>query len=97
MDKQLSNGSRSQWIIFALGISDHYTLVEDGSALEFSRELAARSAECTPEAIAGYKGVMVAIEDGETNLDDWEKVRRQTLESAERAERVAGAKKSTNN
>jgi len=77
------------------GVVSH--LVEDGSALEYSRELAARSAACTPEAIAGYKGVMVAIEDGETNLDVWEKVRRQTLESAERAERVASAKKTTNN
>ena len=77
------------------GVVSH--LVEDGSALEYSKELAARSAECTPDAIAGYKGVMVAIEDGESNLDEWEKVRRQTLESAERAERVADAKKSTNN
>jgi enoyl-CoA hydratase/carnithine racemase len=77
------------------GVVSH--LVEDGSALDYSKQLAARSAECTPEAIAGYKGVLVAIEDGETNLDAWEKIRRQTLESAERAERVASAKKSTNN
>ena len=77
------------------GVVSHF--VEEGSALEYSRELAARSAECTPEAIAGYKGVLVAIEDGETNLDEWEKVRRQTLESAERAERVANAKKTINN
>ncbi len=77
------------------GIVSH--LVEDGSALEYSKELAARSAECTPEAIAGYKGVLVAIEDGETDLDVWEKVRRRTLESPERAERVARAKESTKN
>ena len=77
------------------GIVSH--LVEDGFALEHSRKLAARSAECTPEAIAGYKGVLIAIEDGETNLDEWEKIRRQTLESAERAKRVANAKRTTNN
>ena len=77
------------------GIVSH--LVEEGSALEYSKELAARSAECTPEAIAGYKGVLVAIEDGETDLDVWEKVRRRTLESPERAERVARAKESTKN
>ena len=80
---------------FQAGVASH--LVEDGTALEYSRELAARSSGCTPEALAGYKGVLVAIEDGETDLDAWEKVRRQTLESAERAERVASAKKSTNN
>ena len=80
---------------YQAGVASH--LVEDGTALEHARDLAARSAECTPDAIAGYKGVLVAIEDGETNLDHWEKVRRKTLESAERAERVADAKKSTNN
>ena len=80
---------------FQAGVVSH--LVEDGSALEYSKELAARSAECTPEAIAGYKGVLVAIEDGEKDLDVWEKVRRRTLESPERAERVARAKDSTKN
>ena len=77
------------------GIVSH--LVEDGSALEYSRELAGRTAQCTPDAIAGYKGVLVAIENGETDLTVWEKLRKKTLESPERSERVARAKESTKN
>jgi len=80
---------------FQAGIVSH--LVEDGSALEYSRELAGRSAQCTPDAIAGYKGVLVAIENGETNLTVWEKLRKKTLESPERSERVARAKESRKN
>jgi len=80
---------------FQAGIVSH--LVEDGSAPEYSRELAGRSAQCTPDAIAGYKGVLVAIENGETNLTVWEKLRKKTLESPERSERVARAKESRKN
>ena len=78
---------------FQAGIVSH--LIEDGSALEFSKKLAARVVQCTRDAIAGYKGVLVAIEDGETNLAEWEKLRRETLESTERRERVARAKEKT--
>ena len=77
------------------GIASH--LVEGGSALEYSKELAERAAQCTRDAIAGYKGVLVAIESGETDLTHWEKVRKETLESPERSERVARAKESTKN
>lgn len=80
---------------YQAGVASH--LVEDGTALEYSRQLAVRSAECTPDAIAGYKGVIVSIEDGETNLTKWEELRKRTLESPERAERVARAKESTRN
>ncbi len=72
-------------------------LVEAGSALTYAKELATRSAQCTREAIAGYKGVLVALENGETDLTRWEKLRRETLESPERSERVARAKESTKN
>lgn len=77
------------------GIVSH--LVEDGSALQYSRELAERAAQCTRDAIAGYKGVLVAIENGETDLAEWEKVRKETLESPERRKRVARAKETTKN
>ncbi len=80
---------------YQAGIVSH--LVEEGSALEFSRQLAERSTECTRDAIAGYKGVLVAIENGATDLAEWEKVRKDSLESPERAERVARAKESTGN
>ena len=72
-------------------------LVEAGTALAYAKELAARSAQCTRDAIAGYKGVLVALENGETDLTRWEKLRRETLQSPERSERVARAKESTKN
>jgi enoyl-CoA hydratase/carnithine racemase len=75
------------------GIVSH--LVEDGSALQKARELAKRVLQCTPDAIKGYKGVLTAIENAETDLGNWEKLRRKTLESPERAERVARAKNSS--
>ncbi len=77
------------------GIVSH--LVEAGTALEYAKALATRSAQCTRDAIAGYKGVLVAIENGETDLTRWEKLRKETLESPERSERVARAKESTKN
>ena len=72
-------------------------LVEGGSALAYAKELATRSAQCTREAIAGYKGVLVALENGETDLTRWEQLRKETLESSERLERVSRAKESTKN
>lgn len=77
------------------GIVSH--LVDDGSALHKAKQLAERTARCTPDAVAGYKGVLAAIEDGETDLAAWEELRRKTLESTDRAERVARAKKTTDN
>ncbi len=72
-------------------------LVEGGSALAYAKELATRSAQCTREAIAGYKGMLVALENGETDLTRWEQLRKETLESSERLERVSRAKESTKN
>ena len=80
---------------FQAGVVSH--LVEDGSALEYSKALAERAAQCTRDAIAGYKSVLVAIDNGETDLAEWEKLRRETLESPERSERVARAKEPSKN
>jgi enoyl-CoA hydratase/carnithine racemase len=75
------------------GIVSH--LAAEGSALEKSRELAGRAAKCSHDAVAATKGLLVALESGETDLARWEKIREQILDSPERRESVARARDST--
>ncbi len=77
------------------GVASH--LVAEGSALEKSRELADRAAKCSRDAVAATKGLLVALEAGETDLARWEKIREQILDSPERRESVARARESTDN
>ena len=77
------------------GVVSH--LAAEGSALEKSRELADRAAKCSRDAVAATKGLLAALESGETNLARWEKIREQILDSPERHESVARARESTDN
>jgi enoyl-CoA hydratase/carnithine racemase len=76
------------------GLVSH--LVAEGSALEKARELAQRAAQGTRDAVAASKGLLVALESGETNLARWEKIRQKILDSPERRAAVAGARESAN-
>lgn len=78
---------------FQAGIVSH--VAPTGSALEKSHELASRILQGSPEAVAATKGLLVALESGDTKLRRWEKLRRQILASSERGESVKRAKKST--
>ena len=78
---------------FQAGIVSH--VAPTGSALEKSHELASRILQGSPEAVAATKGLLVALESGDTKLRRWEKLRRQILASSEREESVNRAKKST--
>lgn len=75
------------------GIVSH--LVPAGSALQASRELADRAAQGTRDAVAGTKGLLIALENGESGLARWEEVRREILDSPERRELVSKAKESS--
>ncbi len=77
------------------GVVSHLAVA--GSALEKSRELAGRAAKCSRDAVAATKGLLVALEAGETDLARWEKIREQILDSPERRESVARARDSTDN
>jgi enoyl-CoA hydratase/carnithine racemase len=77
------------------GVVSH--LAAEGSALEKSRELADRAAKSSRDAVAATKGLLVALEAGETDLARWEKIRREILDSPERHESVARARESTDN
>jgi len=72
-------------------------LVAKSTALSESRRLAGRAIDGSRDAVVATKSLLVALEDGETNLARWEKIRREILDSPERRESVARAKKSTNN
>jgi enoyl-CoA hydratase/carnithine racemase len=72
-------------------------LVARGGALEKSRELAGLAAQGNHEVIAATKGLLTALEAGETDLARWEKVRREILASPERRELVSRAKDATDN
>jgi enoyl-CoA hydratase/carnithine racemase len=76
-----------------VGVVSH--LAAEGSALEKSRELADRAAKSSRDAVAATKGLLVALESGETDLARWQKIREQILDSPERRESVARAKDST--
>ena len=77
------------------GVISH--VVAKGSALKNSRELAESVVEGNRDVVAATKGMLFALESGETDLVRWEKIRRKILGSPERRESVARAKKSTSN
>ncbi len=72
------------------GVVSH--IVPSGSALDKSHELASRILQGSPEAVAATKGLLVALESGNTKLGRWEKVRRNILASSERKASVDRAK-----
>jgi enoyl-CoA hydratase/carnithine racemase len=78
---------------FQTGVVSH--VVPAGGTLDKSHELASRILQGSPEAVAATKGLLVALESGETKLKRWEKTRREILASSERQESVNRAKKST--
>jgi len=77
------------------GVVSH--LVAQGEALNESRELASRAIDGSRNAVAATKSLLVALEDGATDLARWEEVRREILDAAERHDAVARAKESTDN
>jgi len=77
------------------GIVSH--LISPGGALEKSRELASLAEKGSHDVIAATKGMLAALEAGETDLAGWEQVRREILESPERRELVSRVKDATDN
>ncbi len=75
---------------FQTGVVSH--VVPTGSALDKSHDLASRILQGSPEAVAATKGLLVALESGDTKLRRWEKLRRKILASSEREASVARAK-----
>jgi enoyl-CoA hydratase/carnithine racemase len=73
------------------GVVSH--IVNKGSALEKSRHLAISAAKGSRDAVGATKGLLVALENGETDLARWEKARTDILASPERQEAVTSAKK----
>ncbi len=77
------------------GVVSH--VVAKATALSESRRLAGRAIDGSRDAVVATKGLLVALDDGASDLARWEKIRREILDSPERRESVARAKKSTNN
>jgi len=73
------------------GVVSH--LVGKGTALDESRKLANRAIDGSRDAVVATKDLLVALESGEMDLTRWEKARKEILESTERQESVARAKK----
>ena len=77
---------------FHAGVVSH--VVPAGTAQDKSHQLASQVLQGTREASAATKGLLVALESGQTKLEYWEKIRRDVLASPERQESVARARKS---
>lgn len=77
------------------GIVSH--LVSPGSAVEESRELAGLAAEGSRDVVAATKGLLAALESGETGLARWEKIRKEILDSSQRRELISRVKDSSDN
>jgi len=75
------------------GVVSH--LVSKGSALDKSRVLAGCAKQGSRNAIAATKELLIAIEDGETDLTSWENRRKEILGSPERRRLVSKAKGSS--
>lgn len=75
------------------GVVSH--LVAKGAALIESRKLANRAIDGNRDAVAVTKSLLVALEEGESDLARWEQVRREILDSPQRLEAVVRAKEST--
>ena len=67
-------------------------IVPDGSAYEKALGIISKVANST-KAVAATKSLIIALEHGEQNLSDWNKIRNEILGSAERKGAVEKAKK----
>ena len=67
-------------------------VVREATAGAEARALAERVAARSPQAVAATKHLLNEFEEGCTRLDEWERVRLDILDSAERRERVEQAK-----
>ena len=67
-------------------------IVPDGSAYEKALEIISKVANST-KAVAATKSLIIALEHGQQNLSDWNKIRNEILGSAERKGAVKKAKK----
>jgi len=67
-------------------------IVPDGSAYEKALEIISKVANST-KAVAATKSLIIALEHGQQNLSDWNKIRNEILGSAERKGAVEKAKK----
>lgn len=68
-------------------------LSRTGGARDRAWELARRASSGDAEAIAATKGLLAALDDGETDLQSWDRIRTDILASPERLEAIARAKK----
>ena len=67
-------------------------IVPNGSAYEKALEIISKVANST-KAVAATKSLILALEHGQQNLSDWNKIRNEILGSAERKGAVEKAKK----
>ena len=67
-------------------------IVPDGSAYEKALEIISKVANST-KAVAATKSLIIALEHGQQNLSDWNKIRNEILGSTERKGAVEKAKK----
>ena len=67
-------------------------IVPDGSAYEKALEIISKVANST-KAVAATKSLIIALEHGQQNLSDWNKIRNEILGSVERKGAVEKAKK----
>jgi enoyl-CoA hydratase/carnithine racemase len=67
-------------------------VVPEGSAYDKALEIISKVAS-TPKAVAATKSLIIALEHGQQNLSDWNKIRNEILGSAERKGAVEKAKK----
>ena len=68
------------------------SIVCEGTARAEARALAERVAARSPQAVAATKKLLNELEQGCAQLDEWERVRLDILDSTERRERVEQAK-----
>ena len=67
-------------------------IVPNGSAYEKALEIISKVANST-KSVAATKSLIIALEHGQQNLSDWNKIRNEILGSAERKGAVEKAKK----
>jgi enoyl-CoA hydratase/carnithine racemase len=77
------------------GVVSH--LAPTGNAKTKAHELAAGITQGTPDAVGATKGLLIALESDDFDLDHWDEQRREILASPERKEAVARAKQSKAN
>jgi len=76
----------------AAGVVSHRA--PTGNATARAHDLAAGILQGTPSAVAATKGMLLAIESDEINLERWDELRREILASPERKAAVGEAKQS---